>query len=147
MPGNERVYRRYIEIFTSRNLSAPPEVVDVERYQEECAGVTPGPTASIVPATSPPKDERQRCRKRVQRTAAAGNIGEIDRCCGHPNQHLPRPWGRVGKVNHHQHLRCTLLNNLNCSHVNPCQSSARDPRALPRRRAEWTSEDIPGEAT
>lgn len=46
MPGNERVYRRYLEIFTSRDLSAPPEVVDVERYQEECAGVTPGPTAS-----------------------------------------------------------------------------------------------------
>jgi hypothetical protein len=29
VPGDEQVYRRYLEIFTSRDLSAPPKVVDV----------------------------------------------------------------------------------------------------------------------
>ena len=33
-PENEQVYHRYVEIFISGNLSAPPEVVGVERYRE-----------------------------------------------------------------------------------------------------------------
>lgn len=38
----ERVYRRFIELLTSGQMAVLPEVVDTERMQEHCVGVSGG---------------------------------------------------------------------------------------------------------
>ena len=38
----ETVYRRFIELLSSGRMDEMAEVVDLERYRENCVGVTPG---------------------------------------------------------------------------------------------------------
>lgn len=39
---NKAIYRKYIDLLNAQNLTALPEVVDVETYQEVCVGAAPG---------------------------------------------------------------------------------------------------------
>jgi hypothetical protein len=59
VPENEQIYRRFAEILTG-NLDLLPEVVDVERYREECVGVTQGWVAYRTILLRDPGDVRRR---------------------------------------------------------------------------------------